>query len=215
MKSNFCAIIFYWLLTFSFVGNAQEAQGDTKVGFSIGYGNEFKNRNYTYSNEYFKLQFLTTFKKVKRFSYDLIVQPEYNMGKHQLLNLYFVKPEEENYIEKREQYTKVKNCNEYILNVGLLMRYSLSKKLNIYVLGSVGPMYTDTATERLSKGFAFADVFALGFNYKMGQFILDVRPNLRHTSNAGLQSNNSGINTSNLEFGILFMPKKSVKSILK
>jgi hypothetical protein len=60
---------------------------------------------------------------------------------------------------------KVKDCNEYIVNVGLLMRYSLSKKVKYIYQGSVGPMYTDTATERLSKGFAFADVFALGFNY--------------------------------------------------
>lgn len=208
MKSYLFFISTYWMIAFSFVSNAQEIQDDTKIGFSIGYGSEFKNRNYTYSNQYLKLQFLTTFKKTKKFSYDLVLQPEYNRGTHQLLNLYFVKPEEENYIEKREKYTKLKTCNEYVLNVGLLMRFSFSKRSNIYLLGSVGPMYIDTATERLSKGFAFADVLALGFNYKMGQFILDVRPNLRHTSNAGLQSNNSGFNTKNIEFGILYTPKK-------
>lgn len=198
----------------SFTCNAQQTPNDIKFGFSVGFGSEFRNRNYTYSNQYFKFQFMKTVKSTNRFSYDLVLQPEYNSGAHQLLNLYFVKPEEENYIEKRERYTKLKTCNEYILNIGLLMRYSLSKRASMYVLGSVGPMYIDTATERLSKGFAFADVLALGFNYKVGQFILDVRPNFRHTSNAGLQNSNAGFNTKNIEFGILYTPKKSVKSIL-
>jgi hypothetical protein len=206
---------FFCAYVLSFACNAQQTLSDIKLGFSVGFGSEFKNRNYTYSNQYFKFQFVKTVKSTNRFSYDLVLQPEFNSGTHQLLNLYFVKPDEENYIEKRERYTKLKTCNEYILNIGLLMRYPLSKKLSLYVLGSVGPMYIDTATERLSKGFAFADVLALGVNYKIGQFILDFRPNLRHTSNVGLQDNNAGFNTSNIEIGVLFVPKKSVKSILK
>ncbi|WP_233264511.1 MULTISPECIES: acyloxyacyl hydrolase [unclassified Flavobacterium] len=206
---------FFCAYALSFACNAQQTPSDIKLGFLVGFGSEFKNRNYTYSNQYFKFQFVKTVKSTNRFSYDLVLQPEFNSGTHQLLNLYFVKPDEENYIEKRERYTKLKTCNEYILNIGLLMRYPLSKKLSLYVLGSVGPMYIDTATERLSKGFAFADVLALGVNYEMGQFILDFRPNLRHTSNAGLQDNNAGFNTSNIEIGVLFVPKKSVKSILK
>jgi hypothetical protein len=206
---------FFCAYALSFACNAQQTPSDIKLGFSVGFGSEFKNRNYTYSNQYFKFQFVKTVKSTNRFSYDLVLQPEFNSGTHQLLNLYFVKPDEENYIEKRERYTKLKTCNEYILNIGLLMRYPLSKKLSLYVLGSVGPMYIDTATERLSKGFAFADVLALGVNYKIGQFILDFRPNLRHTSNVGLQDNNAGFNTSNIEIGVLFVPKKSVKSILK
>ncbi len=201
--------------TFSFVCISQQVHKNIKIGLSTGFGREFENRNYTYTNQYVKLQFMKTFKKLNRFSYDFVLQPEYNKGKHQLLNLYFVKPEEQDYIEKRERYIRLKTCNEYILNMGLLMRFSLSSKSSVYVIGSVGPMYIDTVTERLSKGFAFADVLALGFNYKLGQFVLDVRPNLRHTSNAGLQNNNSGFNTKNIEFGILYSPKKSVKSIMK
>ena len=65
-------------------------------------------------------------------------------------------------------------------------------------------MITDTETERLSKGFAFSDVLALGFSLKVDKVIFDVRPSLRHVSNAQLQSSNAGFNTSNIEFGISF-----------
>lgn len=203
---RYCNIIvfIYGLYALSIACNAQETPGDIKIGFAVGFGSEFENRNYTYTNQYVKLQFMKTIMATNRLSYDLVVQPEYNKGTHQLLNLYFVKPEEENYIEKRERYTKLKSCNEYIFNLGLLMRYSLTKKASMYVLGSVGPMYIDTATERLSKGFAFSDVLALGVTLKINKMIFDVRPNFRHVSNAGLQVSNSGYNTKNIDFGVLF-----------
>ncbi|MFV8370274.1 acyloxyacyl hydrolase [Flavobacterium sp. LB2R40] len=65
-------------------------------------------------------------------------------------------------------------------------------------------MITNTETERLSKGFAFSDVLAVGFTFKVNKVTFDVRPNFRHVSNAGLQKNNSGYNTKNIDFGVLF-----------
>jgi hypothetical protein len=82
-----------------------------------------------------------------------------------------------------------------------LVRKPISKTLSIYALGSVRPLITDTETERLSKGFAFSDVFAVGITYHAKRFSLDVRPSLRHLSNAGLQNSNAGFNTKNIEFG--------------
>jgi hypothetical protein len=71
-------------------------------------------------------------------------------------------------------------------------------------LGSIGPLITDTETERMSKGFAFADVLAVGFSINIESFQLDIRPSLRHVSNAGLGSSNAGYNTKNIEFGISY-----------
>jgi hypothetical protein len=65
-------------------------------------------------------------------------------------------------------------------------------------------MFIDTETERLSKGFAFSDVLALGVTFKIDKIVLDIRPSLRHISNAGLQGSNAGFNTSNVEFGVSF-----------
>jgi hypothetical protein len=71
-------------------------------------------------------------------------------------------------------------------------------------LGSVGPLITDTETERLSKGFAFSDVLAVGLSTKIGTVTFDIRPSLRHVSNAGLNESNAGYNTKNIEFGVSF-----------
>lgn len=183
---------------------AQDDDNRVEFGFAYGLGNEFKNRNYTYTNQYFKLQFYYKIKDTKSFKYEFVLQPELNLATHQLLNLYFVKPDELDYIAKREQYTKLKNVKEYVLNIGLLVRKPIFKSASIYVLGTVGPMITDTETERLSKGFAFVDVLAIGFTFKVNRVTLDLRPNIRHISNAGLQKTNSGYNTKNIDFGFSF-----------
>lgn len=183
---------------------AQQNNSHFSLGFNYGFGSEFNNRNYTFTNHFYKLQVYYKLKETKHFQYQILVQPEINFGKHQLLNFYFVKPETPNYQQKRDEYTQLKDVREYVLNCGFLIRKPIGKVCSFYILGSIGPMITDTETERMSKGFAFADVFALGFtaNYQKLQF--DVRPSVRHVSNAGLGSSNAGYNTKNIEFGVSY-----------
>ena len=71
------------------------------------------------------------------------------------------------------------------------------------MLGSIGPMITDTETERLSKGFTFADVLTLGFTFNVNRVTFDLT-NIRHISNTGLQKTNAANNTKNIDFGLLF-----------
>ncbi|AOW21999.1 hypothetical protein LPB138_03805 [Urechidicola croceus] len=75
--------------------------------------------------------------------------------------------------------------------------------MSIYAQGSIGPMITDTETERMAKGFAFSDVLSFGLSYKIKTIILDLRYGVRHVSNAELQQPNSGYNSTNFEFGFL------------
>jgi hypothetical protein len=180
----------------------QQSKHPVSIGFNYGFGSEIKNKDYTYTNHYYKLQFNYTLSKTKNFEYQILLQPEINFATHQLKNLYFVTPDEPDYLAKRAKYTQLKDINEYVLGVGFLVRKPVSKTLSFYVLGSVGPMITDTETERLTKGFAFSDVLSLGISFKTKRLIFDIRPSLRHTSNAGLQSSNAGFNTKNIEFGI-------------
>lgn len=184
---------------------AQDKGNRIEFGFAYGLGNEFKNRNYTYTNQYLKLQFHYKIKDTKNFKYEFVLGPELNFAKHQLLNLYFVEPDDPDYIAKREKYTTLKDVKEYVLNIGFLVRKPVFKSASIYALGSIGPMINDTETERLSKGFAFADVLAIGFTFKVNRATFDLRPNIRHISNAGLQKKNSGYNTKNIDFGFLFV----------
>jgi len=184
--------------------SAQDVKSKFAIGFNYGFGSEFNNKDYTFTNHFYKLQLYYKLKEAKHFQYEILIQPEVNFGKHQLLNFYFVKPEEPDYLEKREKYTQLKEVHEYVLNIGFLARKSIGKKCSFYILGNIGPMITDTETERMSDGFAFADVLAVGFSLNVNKFQLDLRPSVRHVSNAGLGSANAGYNTKNIEVGISY-----------
>ncbi|WP_264536791.1 acyloxyacyl hydrolase [Flavobacterium sp. N1736] len=200
MIKKLLLILFFVIIKMS----AQDQKPKFAIGFNYGFGSEFKNKDYTFTNHFYKLQLYYKLKETKHFEYEILVQPEVNFGTHQLLNFYFVKPEEPDYIEKRAKYTQLKDIHEYVLNVGFLVRKPISKKCSFYLLGSIGPMITDTETERMSDGFAFADVLAAGFSLKVKSLQFDLRPSVRHVSNAGLGSENAGYNTKNLEFGISY-----------
>jgi len=183
---------------------SQEKKQNLAFGFGYGVGSEINNSDYSYTNRYLKGQFYYAFKTTKHFRFELLLQPEINFATHQLLNLYFVTPDEPDFEAKREAYTKLKDIREYVLNVGLVVRKPITDNFSVYVLLSVGPMITDTETERLSKGFAFSDVLGIGFSLKSKKVTFDLRPNVRHTSNAGLQNSNAGFNTLNIEAGVVF-----------
>lgn len=187
-----------------FYAFAQDKKGKIAIGLNYGFGSEFSNSNYTFTNHFYKAQLYYLIKETKHFQYEILIQPEINFATHQLLNFYFVKPETPDYIEKREEYTKLKDVHEYVLNFGFLVRKPIGKIFSIYALASIGPMITDTETERMSDGFAFADVLAFGISAKVDQFKFDIRPSIRHVSNAGLNSENAGYNTKNIEIGISY-----------
>ncbi|HEY1195815.1 acyloxyacyl hydrolase [Flavobacterium sp.] len=197
--------IFYIVLLFVVIQvSGQQRNGNYSVGLGYGFGSEFNNADYTFDNHFYKLQLYCRIKETRNFQFEILVQPEINFGKHQLLNLYFVKPETPDFEQKRIEYMQLKDVHEYVLNVGFLIRKPIGKMYSCYILGSVGPMISDTETERMSKGFAFADVLAVGFTVDYDRFQLDIRPSLRHVSNAGLGSSNAGYNTKNIELGISY-----------
>lgn len=182
----------------------QSSKDSWKVGFSYGTGNAIKNTDYRYTNSGYKVLFYKKWRTYKKIDFTFFFGPEYNRASHQLLNLYFVKPETPNFEIKRDAFMQLKTIHEGILHLGMMVQKKISKRSAIYVLGSISPMLTDTETERLSKGFAFCDVIALGYTLDMHYFLLDLRPSFRHTSNAGLKDSNAGFNTKNIELGLVF-----------
>lgn len=170
------------------------------MGAAYGFGREFKQRNYTYDNSYVQAQLYYTLNPGRKWQYQVVLMPEVNFASHKLQNLYFVTPDEPDYEYKREIYTRQKDIREYILNVAFFVRRNITKRFTMYAMANVGPMITDTETERLSKGFAFCDVFAIGASYDFGGVLLDIRPNVRHVSNGGLQDSNAGFNSYNFTF---------------
>ncbi len=203
MKKN---IIIILLCVFYFNSYGQKISR-YKIGLSYGFGeNEkfpFNNDDHTYDIQFYKIQLNYLAKELGKFNFEINVEPSYYRTKHQLLNEYLVTPEEPDYLEKQDDFTQLKTMNEYALGLGLLVRYPILNKWSVFILGSIAPMYMDTETERMAKGFSFSDVISLGLTYKIKKVAFDVRYGVRHVSNAGLQQPNSGYNTTNLEFGVM------------
>lgn len=191
-----------------------------RVGINYGFGTQqsfpFYSDSYTYDTQFFKLNYCHNLTKNKKMTVALNVEP----------GLYFSQQSEFQKIvvdngaldsqtqllqSKVEKVVELpKKMKEYALNLGLQLSYPINKNISPYILGGIGPMIVDTETGRQKKGFAFSDVLALGFLYRIENFVLDLRFGVRHVSNAGLGRPNGGYNSSNLEIGFS-LPITSLK----
>ena len=206
LTRELCLISICIILIFSKL-DAQEEKQALRLGASFGAGTQqffpYNSPDYKYNVTGFKALINYRVKELRSFSFEVQSDPGLYFARHILLNPDFVQPDYgPNYLELREIYTKEKTIAEYVLNFGLLIRYQPKGKVSFFILGSIGPMISDTATERLAKGFAFSDIVAVGVSFKAGRFEFDVRPSLRHVSNLDIQFPNSGHNSSNIDFGI-------------
>ena len=211
MMNRFSLFLFMLVFLYGYL-NAQvadEKNNSLKLGFNYGFGTQqsppFNSKDYDYSVQFYKIQINYQLFDKRRWIYELNIEPSFYVAEHQLLNEYYVKPSDrDDYLEKREEYTKNKQINEYVLNLGFLIRHKTFEKISTYVLGSIGPMISDTETERMPSGFAFSDIIALGSTYKINSIFLDIRLSIRHVSNANLNSPNNGHNSTNIEIGFMY-----------
>lgn len=186
---------------------AQEEGRSLRLGISYGVGKQqifpYNNSDYSHNVHGYKALINYPLKQSGKFTYELQVEPGIYVVRHKLLNKFFIQPDKgANYLELRDLFSQERTITEYALNVGIQVRYSATKNFSVFVLGSIGPMISDTETERLAKGFAFSDIFAFGVAYKVGKIMFEIRPGLRHVSNLNLQYPNSGHNSSNIDFGV-------------
>ena len=180
---------------------------ELRVGMTYGIGKQqlfpFNSPDYKYNVNGFQGLMNYPLKRKGVFSYELQFEPGIFSARHQLLNEFYIQPNRgTDYLEQRVILTKEKTITEYALNIGIIVRYNIKERLSFFVLGSIGPMISDTETERMAKGFAFSDIIACGVTYKVGKIAFELRPLLRHVSNANFQYPNSGYNSSNIDFGI-------------
>jgi len=206
LTRELCLISICIILIFSKL-DAQEEKQALRLGASFGAGTQqffpYNSPDYKYNVTGFKALINYRVKELRSFSFEVQSDPGLYFARHILLNPDFVQPDYgPNYLELREIYTKEKTIAEYVLNFGLLIRYQPKGRISYFIMGSIGPMISGTATERLAKGFAFSDIVGLGVSIKAGRFVFDFRPSLRHVSNLDIQFPNSGHNSSNIDFGI-------------
>ena len=188
---------------------AQEKKRLIRLGLNYGIGTQqifpYNSTDYNYDIKGVKAQINYPLRKARVISFEFQLEPALYFAKHQLLNEFFVQPKDGvDYLAQREIFIKEKIITEYALNIGLLIRYNPGNRFSVFILGSLGPMHSNTATERLAKGFAFSDIIAIGLAYKVRNIVFEIKPGLRHVSNADLKYPNSGHNSSNIDLCISF-----------
>lgn len=179
-----------------------------RSGLIFGYAsqNTFikQESDYTYESKIIKFSNHFNWSRKRKHSWEILIEPSYYRSKHQMINYWFISHAVENGDELRAKFMQPKTINEYVLNVGLVYRRYLNFNASVYATLNTGPMYIDTDTERLKKGFSFSDVISIGYNYKVKKLSFDAKFMFRHASNANLQKPNYGLNSSGFELGTYY-----------
>ncbi len=183
-----------------------------KIGFLYNNANDknflFDDKDYYYETNTFKSQFFYSLGVWKKIDFQIIVQPQIQVIKHQLHNKFFVLDTEENYQQKRIEFTKLKTMYLYALEIGIAANKKLFKKLELQTTIGLGVATITKRTERLAKGFTFIENGALGFSYlTFKNTFLYVGTNIGHVSNFNLKSPNNGYNILGFEIGLSYQLK--------
>jgi hypothetical protein len=207
-------ILFFFLFFGILVSYGQEEKNSIlkpyKIGFlyNLGVNENFilNDVDYTYSTNTFKAQAFYKLGKWKNIDFELIVQPQIQFLKHQLINENFVRPDQESYLEKRIEFTKSKTMRLYALEFGFSAKKQLTKKLDLQGTLSLGLSIIDSRSERLAKGFTFIENLSIGFSHQTfkNSFIY-LGTNFGHVSNLNFQKPNDGYNILGLEIGYSYL----------
>ena len=161
----------------------------------------FFDKDYDYKTNVYKFQLFYTLRTGINWDINLIVQPQFQMAQHQLLNEQFITPDEPNYEFLREKFTQKKDISLYAFELGFQLRKSLTKNISFEATLGLGAAYIDLESERLAKGFTFIENVSLGLVYtnKKSEFYLGTT--VGRVSNFNIQKPNSGYNILGFELG--------------
>ena len=168
-----------------------------KIGFLYNNANDknfiFDDKDFSYSTNTYKLQAFYDLGTWKSLKFELILQPQMQILEHQLLNKQFVLPTEENYQEKRTEFTTPKTMHLYAFELGFVIKKKILNKLDYLMKMGLGLATINTRTERLAKGFTFIENASLGLSYNLVETtFLFIGSNIGHVSNLDTQKPNKG-----------------------
>lgn len=183
-----------------------------KIGLLFNKTNEknflFDDPDYFYESKTIKGQLFYTLFDWKKLDFNLVVQPQYQRIKHQLLNPSFVDPEIQDYLIKRDEFTRLKGMNLYAIEFGISVFRPLFKKIALEMTVGLGFAYIDTETERLAKGFTFIENGSLGIVYSTSKRTsIYLGGTIGHVSNFEFQQPNDGYNVVGYEIGFRYLIK--------
>ncbi|NVK51533.1 MAG: acyloxyacyl hydrolase [Flavobacteriaceae bacterium] len=208
----FLGLLFISVITTSYAQKSKKSFlfSPSKYGAQFVQGNEqnflFDDTDYYYKSNSIKGQFFYPLTRFKTIAISLLIQPQVQFVKHQLLNEHFVRPEEDNYQVKRQQFTKLKNLSITALEFTVEAKQQLFTGFSLYIQASLGLAYIDTETERLAQGFTFIENGTLGFDVQLNsKTSIQLFSGLGHVSNFNFTMPNSGYNTMNTGIGFLIL----------
>ena len=110
MKNNIFSLVLWMILIFSIKVFAQNKQANTyklRLGFNTGFGTQgsfpFNSTDYLYNVQFYKFQINYLAMHRSKWNFEINLEPSYYLAEHQLLNKYYVKPEDgDDYLEKRD-----------------------------------------------------------------------------------------------------------------
>ena len=183
-----------------------------KIGFLYNNANDknfiFDDKDFSYSTNTYKLQAFYDLGTWKSLKFELILQPQMQILEHQLLNKQFVLPTEENYQEKRTEFTTPKTMHLYAFELGFVIKKKILNKLDYLMKMGLGLATINTRTERLAKGFTFIENASLGLSYNLVETtFLFIGSNIGHVSNLDTQKPNNGYSFVGFEVGISYRVK--------
>jgi hypothetical protein len=165
----------------------------------------FNDKDFTYVTNTYKLQAFYNLGSWKSLDFELIAQPQYQVLQHQLINEQFVLPSEENYKEKRAEFTSPKTMHLCAFELGFVMKKALFRKLDFLVTAGLGLATIDRRSERLAKGFTFIENGSLGLSYNISKDTFAyLGTNVGHVSNLDFQTPNAGFSVVGFEAGISY-----------
>lgn len=161
----------------------------------------FTDRDYNYKTNLLKFQFYYQLNNNKNWRLNLVAQPQIQSIEHQLLNEYFITPENVNFEYYREKFTQKKHISLYAFELGLQISKLLFKNVSFEAMLGLGAGYIDVETERLARGFTFIENVSLGLARSLKKSEIYMGSNFGHISNFNIQLPNSGYNILGLEIG--------------
>lgn len=161
----------------------------------------FNDKDYDYQTHVFKAQLFYSLIEWEKWDFNLIVQPQVQVAQHQLLNLFFIQPEDGNIEELRERFTQERTLSLVAFELGFQFRREVFDELFFEANFGLGAGYIDQDTERLAQGFTFIENISLGFAYQLKSSEVYIGGQIGHVSNFDIQLPNSGYDILGFEIG--------------
>lgn len=177
-----------------------------KIGFLFNNAKQnnllFSDPDYDYQTNVVKGQLFYHLSSYHSWEFNLLIQPQFQVIKHQLLNKFFIPTNSSpDFEELRERFLPKKTISIYAFELGLQVRRKLFHQVFFEFTLGLGAGYIDVETERVAQGFTFIENISLGLAHTWHNHEIYIGGNLGHVSNLDFQQPNHGYNMFGFEIG--------------